>query len=70
MIWPQKIALVVNLPFWWALSGSVVGAFTVTLETIVVLAAFIPVISDMGGNVATQSSTVFVRAGHRGDQRQ
>ncbi|NMB41230.1 MAG: magnesium transporter [Firmicutes bacterium] len=43
------------------LSGSVVGAFTVTLETIVVLAAFIPVIMDMGGNVATQSSTVFVR---------
>lgn len=42
-------------------SGSVVGAFTVTLESIVVLAAFIPVIMDMGGNVATQTSTVFVR---------
>ncbi|MGI6308858.1 MAG: magnesium transporter [Dethiobacteria bacterium] len=43
------------------LSGSVVGAFSVTLQSIVVLAAFIPVIMDMGGNVATQSSTVFVR---------
>lgn len=43
------------------LSGSVVGAFSETLQSIVVLAAFIPVIMDMGGNVATQSSTVFVR---------
>jgi magnesium transporter len=42
-------------------SGSVVGAFSATLQSIVVLAAFIPVIMDMGGNVATQSSTVFVR---------
>jgi magnesium transporter len=42
-------------------SGSVIGAFEDTLQAIVVLAIFIPVIMDMGGNVAAQSSTVFVR---------
>jgi len=43
------------------ISGSVIGAYRITLETIVVLAVFIPVIMGMGGNVATQSSTIFVR---------
>jgi len=43
------------------LSGSVIGAFEATLQSIVILAVFIPVIMDMGGNVGTQSSTIFVR---------
>lgn len=43
------------------LSGSVIGIFESTLEAILVLAIFIPVIMDMGGNVGTQSSTIFVR---------
>lgn len=41
--------------------GSVIGAFEETLMQVTTLAIFIPVIMDMGGNVATQSSTVFVR---------
>ncbi|WGI18020.1 magnesium transporter [Methanonatronarchaeum sp. AMET-Sl] len=43
------------------LAGGVIGAFEETLETVVLLAIFIPVIMDMGGNVGTQSSTIFVR---------
>ena len=43
------------------MSGSVIGNFEHTLQTVVILAIFIPVIMDMGGNVATQSSTLFVR---------
>ncbi len=43
------------------LSGSVIGVFESTLEAIVMLAIFIPVLMDMGGNVGTQSSTIFVR---------
>lgn len=43
------------------ISGSVIGAFETTLEAIFVLAVFIPVIMDMGGNVGTQSSTIFIR---------
>lgn len=43
------------------LSGSVIGVYESTLHAIVMLAVFIPVIMDMGGNVGTQSSTIFVR---------
>ena len=43
------------------LAGGVIGQFEDTLEGIIVLAFFIPVIMDMGGNVGTQSSTIFIR---------
>lgn len=43
------------------ISGSVIGVYKNTLEAIVMLAVFIPVIMGMGGNVGTQSSTIFVR---------
>jgi len=42
-------------------SGLVIGGFEQTLESIAVVAIFIPAIMGMGGNVGTQSSTVFVR---------
>jgi len=43
-------------------AGRLIGAFEQTLEAVVALAFFIPVIMDMGGNVGTQSSTIFARA--------
>jgi len=43
------------------LAGYIMSAFESTLEAILVLAFFIPVIMDMGGNVSTQTSTIFVR---------
>ena len=42
-------------------SGSVIDGFEKTLQSIAVVAIFIPLIMDMGGNVGTQSSTLFVR---------
>jgi magnesium transporter len=39
----------------------IIGQFESTLEKLVLLAAFIPVIMGMGGNVGTQSSTIVVR---------
>jgi magnesium transporter len=42
-------------------SGSVIGSFEETLKAVVILAVFIPVVMGMGGNVGTQSSTLFVR---------
>ncbi len=39
----------------------IIGYFENMLQTIVVLAAFIPVIIGMGGNIGTQSSTIVVR---------
>jgi len=40
---------------------SLIGAFEHMLESIILLAAFIPVIIGMGGNIGTQSSTIIVR---------
>ena len=42
-------------------AGAVVGGFEETLEAVAAVAIFIPLIMDMGGNVGTQSSTLFVR---------
>jgi len=42
-------------------SGLVISGFEQTLESIAVVAIFIPVIMGMGGNVGTQSATIFVR---------
>ncbi|MEM4782548.1 MAG: magnesium transporter [Halalkalicoccus sp.] len=42
-------------------AGGVIEAFEDTLEAVVALAFFVPVIMDMGGNVGTQASTIFVR---------
>jgi len=43
------------------LSGSVIGTFEETLEQAVVLAAFIPIVTAMGGNAAVQSAAIAVQ---------
>jgi magnesium transporter len=43
------------------LAASVVRLFTDTINEVVVLAAFMPVVAGMGGNAATQTLTVVVR---------
>jgi len=43
------------------IAASVIGAYENMLESIIALAAFIPVIIGMGGNIGTQSSTIIVR---------
>lgn len=42
-------------------AAAIIGIFEQTLESVIALAAFIPVIIGMGGNVGTQSSTIIVR---------
>lgn len=42
-------------------SGQVLGSFSDQLSAVVALAFFIPLLTGMGGNVGTQSSTVTVR---------
>ncbi len=44
------------------LAGVVISRFEAALETAVALAFFIPIIMDMGGNVGTQSITIFTRS--------
>lgn len=43
------------------LVGGVIEQFEETLEAVVAAAVFIPLVMDMGGNVGTQSSTIFAR---------
>ena len=42
-------------------AASIIGSYEYMLENIIALAAFIPVIIGMGGNIGTQSSTIIVR---------
>lgn len=41
--------------------GGLIDAFEDTLAAVVALAVFIPLVMDMGGNVGTQSTTIFAR---------
>ncbi|WP_010625950.1 magnesium transporter [Halomonas sp. KM-1] len=43
------------------LVGGVIDHFEGVLESLVALAIFIPLVMDMGGNVGTQSTTIFAR---------
>jgi magnesium transporter len=42
-------------------AATVIGAYEHVLQSTIALAAFIPVIMGMGGNIGTQSSTIIVR---------
>ncbi|MDF1552007.1 MAG: magnesium transporter [Deferrisomatales bacterium] len=53
--------LVVNL-FGGVLTGTILWYFRATVEEIIALLSFLPVITGMGGNVGTQSSSILVRA--------
>ena len=48
-------------------SGLVIYSFEEALQAVAVLAVFIPMVMDMGGNAGTQSSTIFSRALVLGD---
>jgi magnesium transporter len=45
-----------------SLAASVVGFFEGTLQEIVALATFMPIVAGVGGNGATQTATVIIRA--------
>lgn len=52
---------IIILMFFGMFTAGVIGRFEETLETVVLLGAFIPMIMDAAGNVGTQSLTVSVR---------
>lgn len=57
----KRAPWIVTLMFLGLVTGSVIGYFEETLEAVVLLSVFIPVIMDSAGNVGTQSLTVAVR---------
>lgn len=52
---------IIVLMFFGLITAGVIGQFEETLEQVVLLAAFVPMIMDSAGNVGTQSLTVAVR---------
>ncbi|MCL2570283.1 MAG: magnesium transporter [Firmicutes bacterium] len=61
-IWKVRLPFLVITLVAGLAAGLIIDGFEETLEYIgVAVAIFIPVIMDMGGNVGTQSTTVFVR---------
>jgi len=60
-IWAVRLPfLIITLAAGMA-AGLIIEGFEEVLESVVIVAFFIPLIMDMGGNVGTQSSTVFAR---------
>jgi magnesium transporter len=57
----KRIPWLVGLLFMGLLSGNIIAAFEETLETIIALAIFIPMIAGMAGNTGTQALAVVVR---------
>ncbi|ACB86378.1 magnesium transporter [Natranaerobius thermophilus] len=61
-IWRVRLPFLVITLIGGMLAGFVIESYEESLQAIHALAFFIPVIMDMGGNVGTQSSTIFARA--------
>lgn len=57
----QRVPWILILLILGLLSGSVIGYFESTLESVVILAAFIPMIMGTAGNIGTQSLAVAVK---------
>ena len=66
-IWKVRMPFLLITLVAGVLCGLVIDGFENALNSIAVVAIFIPLIMDMGGNVGTQSSTVFVRGVALGD---
>ena len=64
-----RMPWIIILVFLGMISASLISSFEETLNQVVVLAAFIPVIMDSAGNVGTQSLAVAVRNISMGETR-
>lgn len=59
--WMVRIPFLLLTMIGGILAGGVIGVFEEALETVVVLAFFIPIVMGMGGNSGTQSVGIFIR---------
>ena len=63
----QRILWLVILMFSATFTGRIIQRYENVLQSVVILAAFIPMLMDTGGNVGSQSSTVIIRSLALGD---
>ncbi|MGM0419797.1 MAG: magnesium transporter [Bacillota bacterium] len=61
-IWKARLPFLLITLIGGFLAGFVIQGFEASLKSVAAIAVFIPVVMDMGGNVGTQSSTIFARA--------
>ncbi|HVM18017.1 MAG TPA: magnesium transporter [Gaiellaceae bacterium] len=66
-LYRKRIAWLVVLVFVALMSSAVIAAFEATLETVIALAFFIPLLIGAGGNTGAQSATLVIRALATGD---
>lgn len=67
ILYRKRIAWLIMLVFIALLSSAVIAAFEKTLESVIALAFFIPLLIGAGGNTGAQSSTLVIRALATGD---
>ncbi len=61
--WRVRIPFLLVTMFGGLVAGIVIGVYEEALESVIVLAMFIPVVMTMGGNAGAQSTEIFIR-GH------
>ncbi len=62
ILYVKRVGWLSILLFAGLLSSEIISKFEKTLESIIALAFFIPILIDSGGNTATQSATLVIRA--------
>jgi magnesium transporter len=67
VLYRKRVAWLILLVFIALLSSAVIAAFEQTLESVIALAFFIPLLIGAGGNTGAQSSTLVIRALATGD---
>jgi len=60
-IWKMRLPILGLTLIAGLMAGAVIDHFEETLESVAIVAVFIPIIMDMGGSIGTQSSTIFAR---------
>lgn len=68
-LYRKRIGWLMALVFMNIFSGAAIAAFEETIEAVVALVFFLPLLIDSGGNAGSQSATLMVRALATGDVR-
>jgi magnesium transporter len=68
-LYAKRIPWLLGLVFLSLISSGILAAYEKTLSSVIVLAFFIPLLIDSGGNVGSQSATIIIRSLATGDVR-
>lgn len=61
LVWAVRLPFLLITIAGGILAGAVIEIFSGLIETVVILAFFIPIVMDMGGNAGLQSTSIFIR---------